>query len=331
MTVATMRAIVIREPGGPEVLEVRERPRPSPAPNEVLLRVMAAGLNGADLLQRRGKYPVPPGIIAEIPGLEAAGVVEAAGAQVVRWNVGDRVTTLLAGGGYAEYVAVPAGQCLPWPTGYDAVRAAALPETCCTVWSNVFEIGGLKKGEMLLVHGGSSGIGTTAIQLALAHGARVVTTVGSDTKRQLCEKLGASVVINYKQANFADHLKDVNVVLDIVGGSYLRQNLQVLAPGGRLVIIATRGGAMGELDVATLMRKRAIVTGSTLRPRSIAEKSRLVGEVEHHVWPLIQAAKFEPVIDSVFPMDQAAKAHQRLEASEHMGKIILVMVEKIDA
>ena len=328
-----MRACVITQPGGPEVLQLAERPWPANRDGHVLLRVLAAGVNGADLLQRRGKYPVPEGVSAEIPGLEAAGEIIAIAPGVKSWNIGDRVAALLTGGGYAEYVAVPEGQCLPWPElpsgPASAEEAAALPETCCTVWSNVFEIGRLQPGETLLVHGGASGIGTTAIQLAAAHGAKVLCTVGSDSKMLLCKSLGAMAVFNYKTDDFVACVQEVtggrgvDVILDIVGGSYLQKNLECLAYQGRLVTIATRGGAKAELDIGTMMRKQATVTGSLLRPRSIAEKSRLVSAVREHVWPLVKNGKMKPIIDSTFPLEDAAQAHARMESGEHAGKVVL--------
>lgn len=333
MTKATMQACVITQPGGPEVLQIAERPVPSLQSGEVLLRVEAAGVNGADLLQRRGKYPVPAGVSAEILGLEAAGEIVAVAADVTQWKIGDRVAALLAGGGYAEYVAVPAGQCLPWPEfahgPASANEAAALPETCCTVWSNVFEIGRLQPGETLLVHGGASGIGTTAIQLAVALGARVLCTVGSDSKMLACKNLGAMAVFNYKTDDFTGCVnevtggQEVNVILDIVGGSYLQKNLECLAHQGRLVTIATRGGAKGELDIGLMMRKQASVTGSLLRPRSVAEKSRLVAAVRQHVWPLVKRGAMKPVMDNVFPLAEADAAHRRLESGDHAGKVVL--------
>ncbi len=333
MTPTTMRACVITQPGGPEVLQIAERPVPVLQQGEVLLRVHAAGVNGADLLQRKGKYPVPPGISAEIPGLEAAGEIVAVAKDVIQWKIGDNVAALLSGGGYAEYVAVPAGQCLHWPvlpTGpASAIETAALPETCCTVWSNVFEIGRLQPGETLLVHGGASGIGTTAIQLVVAFGTRVLCTVGNDSKMLACKNLGAMAVFNYKTDDFTACVQEVtggqgvNVILDIVGGSYLQKNLECLAHQGRLVTIATRGGAKGELDIGLMMRKQAIVTGSLLRPRSVAEKSRLVTAVRQHVWPLVKQGKMKPMVDSVFPLAEADHAHRRLESGEHAGKVVL--------
>lgn len=328
-----MRASVITEPGGPEVLHWLERPVPKVMPGEVLLRVEAAGVNGADLLQRRGKYPVPAGVSKEIPGLEAAGEIVAAASDVVQWKEGDRVAALLSGGGYAEYVTVPAGQCLPWPEfpsgPASPEEAAALPETCCTVWSNVFEIGRLQPGESLLVHGGASGIGTTAIQLAVAMGARALCTVGQDSKMLLCKSLGAMAVFNYKTDDFVACVqevtggKGVDVVLDIVGGSYLQKNLECLGYQGRLVTIATRGGAKAELDFGLMMRKQAILTGSLLRPRSLVEKAKIVTSVRHLVWPLIKEGKLKPVIDSVFPLAQADQAHVRMESGDHAGKVVL--------
>lgn len=332
MTPTTMQACVITQPGGPEVLQLQERAVPTLQHGEVLIQVHAAGVNGADLLQRRGKYPVPPGVSADIPGLEAAGVIAALAEGVSTCCVGDRVTALLAGGGYAEYVAVNEGQCLPWPATSSAIEAAGLPETCCTVWSNLFEIGKLQAHESALIHGGASGIGTTAIQLATAHGARVYTTVGSDAKKNICLELGATGVFNYHTEDFVACIKSatgnwgVDVILDIVGGSYLQKNLECLAYQGRMVTIATRGGAKAELDIGLMMRQQATVTGSLLRPRSLEEKSRLVNSVVEHVWPLVQNGKVRPILDSVFPLQDAAEAHRRLESGEHAGKVILQVI-----
>lgn len=324
-----MHACVITSPGGLEVLQLQDRPVPALKPGEVMLQVQAAGVNGADLLQRRGKYPVPPGVVAEVLGLEAAGTIVALADDVTTWKVGDQVTALLTGGGYAQYVAVPAGQCLPWPSGFTATEAAALPETCCTVWSNVFELGKLDAGERLLVHGGASGIGSTAIQLAVARGATVFCTVGSDDKMAYCRDLGASAVFNYKTDDFTSCVKEVtagqgvNVILDIVGGSYLQKNLECLAPRGRLVTIATRGGTKGELDIGLMMRLQATLTGSLLRPRSVAEKSRLVNEVQKHVWPLVASGQVKPMVDRVFALSEASEAHRYLESGKHRGKVML--------
>ncbi|MFO0815860.1 MAG: NAD(P)H-quinone oxidoreductase [Gemmatales bacterium] len=335
MIPSSMRACVITSPGGAEVLQIQQRPVPEVKSGEVLLRVQAAGVNGADLLQRRGKYPVPAGVSAEVLGLEAAGEVVAVAGDVAKWKAGDRVTALLTGGGYAEYVTVPAGQCLPWPAGFTATDAAALPETCCTVWSNVFELGRLQAGEKLLVHGGASGIGSTAIQLAVARGATVLCTVGSDSKMAYCRELGAWAVFNYKSDDFTACVEEVtggqgvNVILDIVGGSYLQKNLECLAPQGRLVTIATRGGAKGELDIGLMMRLQATITGSLLRPRSVEEKSRLVSEVRQHVWPLVQAGRVKPMVDRVFALNDAVEAHRYLESGEHRGKVVLEIEPKL--
>ncbi|HMO36134.1 MAG TPA: NAD(P)H-quinone oxidoreductase, partial [Gemmatales bacterium] len=270
----------------------------------------------------------------DIPGLEAAGTVEQVAADVTEWKPGDGVAALLAGGGYAEYVAVPAGQCLPKPkvpgaAGEGWVEAASLVETSCTVWSNVFELGQLRAGETLLVHGGASGIGTTAIQLAVASGARVLCTVGRDEKMLACKKLGAAAAFNYKTDDFVSCVQEVtqgqgaDVVLDIVGGNYLQRNLECLAYRGRLVILATRGGARGELDIGLLMRKQGMVTGSLLRPRSVAEKARICAAVREHVWPRMESGELKPVIDTILPLEQAAEGHRRLESGEHIGKVVL--------
>lgn len=333
MTPTTMKACVITQPGDPSVLQMETRPVPALQPGHVLIRVQAAGVNGADLLQRKGKYPVPPGVSPDIPGLEAAGIIETVADDVTTWKPGDKVAALLSGGGYAEYVAVPAGQCLPWPElmfqPASPEQAAALPETCCTVWSNVFEIARLQPGESILIHGGASGIGTTALQMAKAFGCTAYCTVGKDDKRGMCLSLGAAEVINYQTEDFVEKLlqytnnKGVNVILDIVGGSYLPRNLAALANQGRLVTIATRGGAKGELDIGLMMRKQLSITGSLLRPRSIAEKSRLVEQVRQHVWPWVKAGKVQPVIDNCYPLDQASQAHIRLESGSHRGKVIL--------
>jgi NADPH2:quinone reductase len=291
---------------------------PKPAPGEVLIRVAAAGINRPDVMQRLGKYPPPPGA-SPILGLEVAGtVIHAAG----RWHEGDRVCALVAGGGYAELCAAPAVQCLPVPWGFSMVEAAALPETFFTVWVNVFQRGRLRTGETILIHGGSSGIGTTAIQLARAFGARVITTAGSDAKCEACRKLGADMAINYKTGDFAE-LRDIDVVLDMVGGSYFAKNLQVLAPNGRIVQIATQQGNKVELDLHAMMQRGATITGSTLRPRTPEYKGAIARELEEKVWPLLARGEVRPVIDRVFPLEQAAEAHARIEKSEHIGKIVL--------
>jgi NADPH2:quinone reductase len=323
-----MKAIEIEHPGGPEVLRMVERPVPEPGPGELLIRVEAAGVNRPDVMQRLGKYPPPPGA-SDIPGLEIAGTIVSAGADARRWNVDDRICALVPGGGYAEYCVAPAVQCLPIPGGLDAVAAAAIPETFFTVWTNVFERGRLAAGERLLVHGGASGIGTTAIQLARAFGAIVFATAGSDDKCAACRALGAAIAINYRTQDFVEMVRTetsaagVNVILDIVGGEYFARNIECLAMNGRLVQIGLMGGAKTELNLTAVLQRRLTITGSTLRARSVAEKGALAREVETHVWPLLAAGRVAPVIDRVFPLDQAAEAHRRLESGEHVGKIVL--------
>lgn len=326
----TMTAIEISQPGGPEVLKPAQRPVPKPGPNELLIKVAAAGVNRPDVAQRMGFYPPPPGA-PDIPGLEIAGEVVATGPDVEGgWKVGDKLCALVIGGGYAEYCVAPAPQCLPIPKGYDMVKAAALPETFFTVWTNVFERGALQPGETLLVHGGASGIGTTTIQLAKAFGAKVLATAGSDERCQACLKLGADRAINYKTEDFATVVneftggKGVNVILDMVAGSYLAKNLQSLAVEGRLVIIATLGGAKAEANLNTIMVKRLTVTGSTLRPRSVAQKATIAQALRGRVWPLLDQGKLAPVIDRTFPLTQAAEAHRALDG-DHTGKIMLTV------
>jgi NADPH:quinone reductase len=324
----TMRVIDVPKPGGPEALVVAQKDVPSHGATEVLIKVAAAGLNRADVLQRRGYYPSPPGA-PSWPGLEVAGTVAACGSAVTQFKVGDAVCALLQGGGYAEYCAVDVAQVLPVPGSLDMIEAASLPEACFTVWSNVFEFGRLRGGETLLVHGGSSGIGVTAIQIAAALGHTVFTTAGSDDKCRFCEQLGARLAINYKSDDFVRGIgevtggRGVDVVLDMVGGSYVRRNLEVLATDGRLVMIATQGGAQGEIDVLRIMQRRLIVTGSTLRPRSTAFKREIKAKLEQNVWPLIANGVVRPVVDKVFPFERAADAHAYMEAGAHKGKIIL--------
>jgi len=325
-----MRAIEITRPGGPEVLQLVERPTPKPGPGELLIRVRAAGVNRPDLLQRMGKYPPPAGA-SDLPGLEVSGVVEAAGPGVEHAAVrpGDAVCALLAGGGYAEYVAVPVEQVLPLPAGMDPVAAAGVPETVFTVWTNVFERGRLAAGERFLVHGGASGIGTTAIQLAHARGATVFATAGSGEKCAACLRLGADRAINYREEDFAEVIRaatggrGVDVILDMVGGPYVAKNIESLAPDGRLVYIAFLQGARVEVNLATIMMKRLTLTGSTLRARSVAEKGRLAREVEREVWPLFVSGAIKPCVHATFPLEQAADAHRALEAGDHVGKVIL--------
>jgi len=325
-----MIAIEIREPGDPHVLVPVERPMPSPADGELLIKVAAAGVNRPDIFQRRGRYPPPPGI-TDIPGLEIAGTIDGVGASVDGFRVGDAVCALVAGGGYAEYCVAPAPQCLPVPRGFDMTTAAAIPETFLTVWTNVFERGRLRAGESLLVHGGSSGIGTTAIQLAKARGARVFTTAGSAEKCAACERLGAERAINYRADDFVAAVKSatggrgVDVVLDMVGGDYFARNLDALAVEGRLVEIATLSGAKAELNIQTIMQRRLTITGSTLRARPIADKGAIAAAVYREVWPLFESGAVKPIVFQTFPLREAAKAHALMESSEHIGKIVLTI------
>jgi NADPH:quinone reductase len=325
---ATMRAIAISRPGGPEVLELVERPVPVPASSEVLIEVAAAGVNRPDILQRLGAYAPPPGV-SDLPGLEVAGTIVEAGDGVTRWRIGDRVCALVAGGGYAEYCAAPTSQCLPVPSTLDLVASAAIPETFFTVWTNVFDRGRLSKGQSLLVHGGSSGIGTTAIQLGRAFGARVFATAGSEKKCRACEELGAERAINYRTEDFEPMIKEatngrgVDLVLDMVGGSYFPRNLDVLATEGRLVQIAFLQDSTVELDLRTIMQKRVTVTGSTLRPRSPEEKGLIANALLSNVWPLIEQGTVRPVVYATLTLTDAAAAHRLMESSEHIGKIVL--------
>ena len=322
-----MRAIAVTEPGGPEVMVVDEQPVPQLNGGELLVKVAAAGVNRADCMQRRGDYPPPPGA-SETLGLEVSGTVAALGEGVSGWQMGDPVCALLAGGGYAEYCAVPAPQCLPVPAGVDLVDAAALPEVALTVWTNVFERGALMPGETLLVHGGSSGIGTMAIQLASALGSTVFVTAGSTEKCDACEALGAARAFNYREVDFVEAVRSVaggvDVVLDMVGGPYLDSNLSLLNLDGRLVIIALMGGARAEINLATLMRRRLIVTGTTLRARTIAQKGAVVDAVRTRVWPLVESGRVRPVIHRRLPWSEAVDAHRVMEASTHIGKLLLV-------
>ncbi len=302
-------------------------PRPEPGPGEVLLRVAGAGVNRPDLIQRAGLYPPPPGA-PQTMGLEASGEIAALGPGVTRWRVGEAVCALLPGGGYAEYAAAPEGSVLPIPAGLSLVEAAALPETVFTVWANVFEAGALARGETFLVHGGASGIGTIAIQMAAAAGATVYATAGDAAKVALCERLGAARAINYKSEDFAEIVGEfggVDVILDMVGAPYLQKNLDILRPRGRLVYIALLQGARGEIDLMRVMLKRLTITGSTLRARPIEEKARLAREVERVVWPWIAAGQVKPIIDSTFPLEDAEAAQARMQAGAHAGKIVLTV------
>lgn len=320
-----MQAVEITKPGAPDVLQICERPMPEPAHDQVVIKVAYAGVNRPDALQRAGLYNPPAGA-SDLPGLEAAGEVVAVGAGVVTPKVGDQVCALLPGGGYAQYVATPAAHCLPVPSGLTLKQAACLPETFFTVWSNVFMRGGLQAGERFLVHGGSSGIGTTAIQLAKAKGARVFTTAGSDEKCAACVALGAEMAINYRDADFVEKVRaegGADLILDMVGGPYMQRNLKTLADDGRLVQIAFLQGMKAELDMVQLMTRRLTMTGSTLRPQSDLAKARIADELRTHVWPLLTAGKVAPVMDQDFALDDAAAAHARMESSAHIGKIVL--------
>jgi NADPH2:quinone reductase len=325
-----MRQVGMAGAGGPEVLHVEEGPVPQPRAGEVLVRVLAAGVNRPDVAQRKGAYPPPPGA-SPLLGLEVAGEVARVGDGVAAWRVGDRVCALANGGGYAEWCAVPAGQCLPWPAGYDAVRAAALPETFFTVWANLFELGGLRAGETALVHGGTSGIGTTAIQLAHERGARVYATAGSPEKVAACLRLGADGAVNYREADFAESVRQwtdgrgVDVVLDMVGAPYFARNLRCLAMDGRLVLIAFQGGSKLDAgaDLLPIMVRRLRVTGSTMRPRTAAQKAEIADALRREVWPALDAGRCGPVIQAVFPLERAADAHRTMEEGAHVGKIVL--------
>ena len=322
-----MKAIIITEPGAAKVLQIQERPVPVPGHAEVLIRIKAAGVNRPDVMQRKGAYPAPAGAPADIPGLEVSGIIEACGTDVSRWKNGDKVCALLSGGGYAEFATVNEGQCLPMPGGLTFAETASLPETVFTVWHNVFQRGLLKAGEHFLVHGGSSGIGITAIQLAKAMGAVVFATAGSEEKCAACISLGADQCINYKEDDFEAALeaKGVDVILDMIGGDYLQKNLTLLCPEGRLVFINAMKGNPSGLNVMQIMQKRLIITGSTLRSREINFKAALASEVEAQVWPLIEKGKFKPVVYCTFPLPDAGKAHELLESSEHIGKIVLII------
>jgi putative PIG3 family NAD(P)H quinone oxidoreductase len=342
--VVGVKAIVISEPGGPEVLQWQDVDDLTPGPGEVLIDVAASAVNRADIMQRQGLYPPPPGA-SPYPGLECSGRIAALGTDVSEWDtranggraevdagfsVGDEVCALLSGGGYAEQVAVPAGQVLPVPAGVDLVEAAGLPEVVCTVWSNVFMAAGLRQGETLLVHGGASGIGTMAIQLARKVGARVAVTAGSAEKLERCRELGAEILVNYRDVDFVEAVREAtegrgaDVVLDNMGAKYLARNLDVLAPNGRLVVIGMQGGMKAELDLGLLMRKRGAVISTSLRARPTDEKAAIVASVREHVWPLIAAGEVRPIIDRKIPMAEAAQAHRVVEASDHIGKVLLV-------
>lgn len=324
---ASMSAVFAELPGGPEALQIRQVPLTQSASGEVLIKVAAAGINRPDLLQRQGKYNPPAGITS-ILGLEVAGTVQNDGQ---RWKKGDKVCALVAGGGYADYVAAPEGQCLPWPENLSAAEAAALPEAVFTVWANVFRAGQLKAGETVLVHGGSSGIGTTAIQMIKAAGAEALVTVGSAEKAEACMKLGAVLAVSYRAEDFTKAVMDhthgagVDIVLDMIGGDYVSRNLSVLAIQGRHISIATQQGAEASINLRQMMNKRLILTGSTLRPRSIAEKTALAQEIERTVWPWVAAGRLKPHIFQVFPLKKVADAHKVMESGVHIGKMVLIL------
>lgn len=323
-----MRAIEITQAGGPEALAVCERPQPEPGPGEVLVEVAAAGVNRPDVLQRAGLYRPPPDA-SDLPGLEIAGRIVDGDVGGTDLAIGDSVCALAPGGGYAEYCVLPASHCLPVPAGWSLAQAASLPETCFTVWSNVFERGALAAGERLLVHGGASGIGVTAIQMAAARGHEVIVTVGSRQKAEACEALGARAAIRYRDEDFVERTKTltggrgVDLILEMVGGDYLPRDIACLADDGRIVLIGLLGGARAELPLAQILLRRLTVTGSTLRPRSVEYKAGVAAALRRDIWPLIEAGRIRPVIDSEFPLAQAADAHRRMESNAHIGKIIL--------
>jgi NADPH2:quinone reductase len=325
-----MKVVEIAAPGGPEQLRVAVRPIPQPGTDEVLIHVAAAGVNRPDVIQRQGLYPPPAGA-SDLPGMEVAGTIEAVGPGVSGLRVGDQVTALLAGGGYAEYAVAAAPLCLPIPEGLSLVEAAALPETFFTVWTNVFERGGCKSGDSVLIHGGTSGIGTTAIQLATAFGAKVFATAGSPAKARVCEELGAVRGIDYHAEDFVEVIKQategrgVDIILDMVAGSYVQRNIEAAAIESRIVVIAVQGGARADIKVNTLMVKRVTLTGSTLRPRTVAQKGAIAAAVRQNVWPLLASRRVKPIIYATFPLAQAAEAHRLMESSTHIGKIMLTV------
>jgi putative PIG3 family NAD(P)H quinone oxidoreductase len=326
----TMNVIEIASPGGPEQLRLATRPRPSPGEGEVLVKVAAAGVNRPDVMQRQGRYPPPPGA-SDLPGLEIAGEIVALGPKVTHLAVGDRITALLAGGGYAEYAVAAAPLCLPIPATVTPVEAGAIPETYFTVWTNVFDRGRLKSGETALIHGGTSGIGTTAIQLAGAWGARVYATAGSDDKARACERLGAVRGINYRTEDFVEVMRGategrgVDVILDMVAGSYTARNLEAAALEGRVVVISTLGGSRAEINIGLILTKRLTLTGSTLRSRTVAQKAAVADAVHKNIWPILESGRAHPVIHATFPLALAAEAHRMMESSSHIGKIVLTL------
>lgn len=325
-----MKVIKISEPGGPEVLRIAEREKPEPRTGEVLIQIKAAGVNRPDVIQRKGHYPAPKDAPPDIPGLEVAGIINKVGNGVSDFEEGDHVCALLSGGGYAEYVTVPALQCLPFPKGLSFEEAASLPETFFTVWNNIFDIGQFREGESVLVHGGSSGIGVAAIQMVTALGGEIFATAGTAEKCRACEKLGAAKAINYKEEDFVSQIKTftdgdgVDIILDMVGGDYAGRNIESLKPKGRLVMINAMKGRMGKIDLLQVMSQRLVVTGSTLRPRSVEYKGEIAQKLLKHIWPFIPS-KIKPIVFKTFPLDQAAQAHALMESSVHIGKIVLIV------
>ncbi len=329
-----MKAIVITQPGKPEVLQIQEKPTPRPKAGEVLIKVKAAGVNRPDVIQRKGYYPAPPGVPADIPGLEVSGTITALGEGVKLWELGDEVCALIAGGGYAEFATAPAPQCLPVPDGVSLIDAAALPETFFTVWNNVFDIAGFQAGETVLIHGGSSGIGVTAIQMVKAMGGKVFVTAGTSEKCDFCEKLGATKAINYKEEDFEEEIlkatdnKGVDIILDMIGGEYAAKNIKILCPKGRLVMINSMKGKMGEVDLLQIMKKQLVLTGSTLRAQPVVYKAKIAQNLFDQVWPFFPE-KIKPIIYKTFPLQEAAKAHALMESSQHIGKILLQVPEEV--
>jgi NADPH2:quinone reductase len=321
-----MKAVVITKSGDPDVLQIQERPIPAIAKDEVLIQIKAAGINRPDIFQRKGNYPAPAGVVEDIPGLEAAGIITQVGAAVMEWKIGDKVCCLVAGGGYAEYVAVHQDMCLPIPEEISFEEAAILPETVYTVWDNVFRRGALQKGESILIHGGAGGIGSTAIQLAKAFGARVLTTVSSDEKEAYCRQLGADYVVNYRKSDFREVLREekVNVVLDSIGADYFQKNIDLLGADGRLIYINAMKGHKVELNILKLMQKRILITGSTLRARDLSFKIPLTRDIHQQVWPLL-GKSFQPQLFKVFPMENAARAHELMENGVFLGKLALTI------
>ena len=325
-----MTVVEIAAPGGPEQLKIAVRPVPKPGDDEVLVRVAAAGVNRPDVMQRQGRYPPPAGA-SDLPGLEISGEIAALGSKVSGWSIGDKVTALLPGGGYAGYAVAAAPLCLPVPAGMSMTEAAALPETFFTVWTNLFDRGRCKAGDTVLIHGGTSGIGTTAIQLAAARGARVFATAGSDDKARACERLGAARGINYRTEDFVEVMRaetkgeGVDVTLDMVAGSYVARNIEIAAVEGRIVVISLLGGSKAEVNIGTILTKRVTLTGSTLRSRSVAQKAEVASAVLKNIWPLLAVGRVRPVIHATFPLAQACEAHRLMETSNHIGKIVLTV------